>query len=854
MKGRSFLTRLLRVLLAAGAGIVILLALAVGGFRLLVAQLPSYQAELKQWVDSSLGLTLDFDHMDARLGLRGPELTFRGVSVTAAGEPRPFLAADKASITIDPWTAIVKRRLRIGRLSFDGTRLTLVRERGGELHLLGAPAGRETKLDLALLVPPGVEIGVSNSSVAYVDRSSGVSWRFQNVHAALTRGRDSLELDASAEPPPELGGRFELDAETELRSLNDLGQNWRLFADLRDVDLGALALALPSETEIPVRGNGDVGLWLEWHGGRLEHAMLETALDGVAWASGGPPAGTAATSSAPDPQRGARTNLAAYRHVALSAEWLRTSDGWRLMLNDIDLQRAGRTWPRGTDAILDVGQDGGGVDKLALRSDFVRLEDLAPFVRALPRSALAQRWLELDPHGELTGVNLSLQKKDQSWDYSVAGRFDRLGLKASGRWPGFEGLSGELHADASGGRATLATHDAALHWPQLFRQPLQAGNLSGLVVWRKGFDGVRVVSNDLQLANADGSTRSSLELTLPLDGSSPRLDMETHFGPFDVVAAKHYLPVHKMPAAVVRWLDGAIQDGRVTQADLRFVGPLAAFPFDGGEGKFRVVASIKGGVLEYARDWPRAEDLDGQVEFVNASFAARAKGRVLRNAGRNVRVDIADLRKARLVLHADTNGPLADVLAFLQGAPPIAERLGPGYERLHAPAGRGAVTLDLGLPLHDLPAYRLDAKLGIANATLAVDGFEPRVTGITGKLELSDGKLRGQGLQGVFLNGPITADVQPPPPSLSSYRAAIDFKGEVTADAVTNAFHLPFGKLAGGQTHWQGQLLIPGQPQDGESEPLKIDVSSNLAGLALNFPAPFAKAPADPLSLGLAIE
>lgn len=828
------LSRLLRGLLAAAAGVVILMAIAVAGFRLTMARLPRYQAELKAWVDDSLGLRLDFDKMDARWGLRGPELTFRDVSVTAAGESQPFLVSDQASVVIDPWTALAERRLRIGRLTFDGTRLTLIRERDGALHLLGGPAGAEARPDLALVIPPSVEIGVSDSLVVYVDRGSGVAWTFHGVDADLTRGGDVLQLDASAQPPPELGARFEFAAQSEFRSLDDLGRNWRLFADLRGVDLGVLKRALPAFAEAPTQGKGDVGLWLEWTAGRLKHVMLETAVDDLGW--------------------GGRRAVGDYSHVALSAEWLRNADGWRLMLNDIDLQRDGRTWPRGTDAVVDVTQGPDGAPKIIARGDFLRLEDLAPLIRVLPATPLTRRWLELDPRGELSAMSLSVARRQDAWDYSVSGSFDRLGADAVGAWPGFDGLSGQLRADSDSGRVSFATHDADLDWLRLFRDRIDVDQLAGIVVWRKGFDGIRLVSDDLLLANSDGTARSNLELTLPAGGGSPELDMETRVGAFDVVAAKRYLPAHTMPAPVVRWLDQALVAGRVTQADVSFVGPLAAFPFDGGEGRFHASASIAGGVLEYASDWPRAVALDGKIEFTNAGFAARAKGRVLRNAGRDVRVDIPDLRKPLLKLHADTDGPLADVLAFLQSAPPIAERLGPGYERLRAPAGRGAVTLDLDLPLHDLPAYTLRADLGLENGTLAVDGFEPRATELVGTLKLADGALRGQGIRGIFLDGPITADLAAPPPGAGAYRAALDFRGEVTAASVAAAFHLPFAQFVAGQTGWQGRLLIPSQPASGVSDPLKISVSSNLAGVALNFPPPFAKAPAEPVNLGLEIE
>src|SRR5690606_1077297 len=169
-------------------------------------------------------------------------------------------------------------------------------------------------------------------------------------------------------------------------------------------------------------------------------------------------------------------------------------------------------------------------------------------------------------------------------------------------------------------------------------------------------------------------------------------DLATEIDTFEAVAAKRYLPVHKMPRRAVEWLDDALQGGTVTGAQLSFVGPLAAFPFDGGEGTFRATARSEGGVRGYAREWPRAARRDGAIGIADASGPAAGSGRVLGNRGDGVSVGIGDLRSPVLTIDADTRGPLGDVLAFLKDAPQIARELGPGYDRVEAPAGDARVS------------------------------------------------------------------------------------------------------------------------------------------------------------------
>jgi uncharacterized protein YhdP len=441
-------------------------------------------------------------------------------------------------------------------------------------------------------------------------------------------------------------------------------------------------------------------------------------------------------------------------------------------LKDVAVTRAGRAWPVRSSVDIELARGAEGLERFVLRSDFLRLEDLTPFFAPLPGSQLLESWFALAPRGDLRAVEVAVTRSPVGTDYSVAGQFAALGIEPFGELPGFEALTGEVRADSLSGRIELRSEQAALDWPAVFRAPLDLAELRGILVWREGQDAVRLVSDDLVVATRDASTRSDLELTLPIDGSSPHLDLRTAISEFDVAAVQRYVPVQKMPAGVVDWVEGALRGGRVSNAEVSFVGPVRAFPFDAGEGEFRATADIAGGELAFIRDWPSAEELNGSIEFVNASFAARGSGRVLGNRTADVRAGIADLRAGVLTLQANTIGPLGQVLAFLQGAPLIARYLGEDFARLESPSGTGEVAVDLRLPLRDRSEYELAAGLNIIDGELAFRGFEPRATEIQGSLVVADGALRGEGIEAIFLDGPVTARVDAA--GVPGYRLRID--------------------------------------------------------------------------------
>ncbi len=833
----AILRKFARFTLIAAAAAVVLVAIGAGAFQVLVRRLPNYQDEIQAWVTAELGLALDYTQLDAAWGWRGPELEFHEVRVRTVGDASPFLTARTASVGLNALELAARlatgRELAVDRLTFDGTELTLVRGEDGGYRLQGAPT-QAARGQTTVPVPPDIDVLVRNSRVLYLDPARSVAWDFQDVAGSLLRVDGVLTIDASATPPADFADRIEVTMQAFVADDGDAARftgDLRLSADLNDVDLAVATRLFPPSAVAPRAGRGDVAFWLDWRQGALASGAVDLALADVALQS---PLGAVDSR---------------FERIALAGNWQRTSDTWSFALRDVAVTRGNRAWPEAATVDIDVARDGDRIERFALRSSFLRLEDLTPFFAPLPESRLLDSWFALAPRGDLRGVDLALARgDDEKIEYSVAAEFAELGIEKLEDLPGVTGVTGQLRADSRSGRLELASNGVALDWPALFRGVVEAPELRGIVVWRAGQDAVRVVSDDLLVVTPAASLRSNLELTLPMDGSSPVLDLRTQASEFEIAAVRQYLPANKMPKTVVDWLDSALRGGRATSGELTFTGPVRAFPFDGGEGSLNARIPVEDGQLAFVKDWPLAEDLQGTLEFKNAQFTARGSGRVLGQRTADVNVAIGDLRVGDLSIRADTIGGLDQVLAFLRGAPLIARYLGEDFARLEAPSGTGAVSLDLALPLRDRAAYELTAGLDIIDGELAYRGFAPHATEIQGSLKLVDGELRGTGVQAIFLDGPVTASVAAA--GVPGYRARIDLDGEVAIDAIVDAFRLPYGDRLAGQTGWQGSLLLPAAA-GAQSLPAKITVTSNLSGVALRFPEPFAKPPGEATNVEL---
>ena len=813
--------------------VVIVLAIGVGAFRLVVTQLPGYRGEIQAWAREALGLTMDFSRVDARWALLGPELTFYDASVSIPGaENEPIFSAPEASIGISALALITEFRLVVNRLTVVSTRLVLERTTDGSFQLQGLPSRQAAATQFEIEDLPPVEIIVRDSTVVFEDRVQGTSWEFLDVRLRLAREVDRLRLEARADVPAELGSRIDVTAEGSLTEPQDgSGRDWRVVAELRDLDLSALKTRFPDQPGLPRSGVGDISIWLDFIGGRVQRVTAELELEDLLLA-----------------EHPGFTDLeSTYETLAVTTEWSREDDGWQLALSNLDLRRQSRSWPGNVSMNLGVTEDSSGLNGFVLNSSFFRLEDVTPLLAAIPAHPVTDVWAELAPVGDLLALEFDWASSAESWVYSASVDFRNVGFSVYEQLPGVSGLSGELRADSRSGRVALSTRDAQLDWPAIFRQQLDIEELTGILIWRQGQDGIRLVSDNLTINNQDLTSRSNFELTISPDGSSPRLELESSLSGFDTTRTSHYLPAAVLPAPVVAWLDRSIVSGSVPRAAVAFVGPVAAFPFYEGEGSFWATFDIEDGVLDFVDGWPIAEDIQGTVEFLNDGFTASGTGRILGEHIADVSGGIADMRNAAIDVEIATTAALSDILDYLKEVPLFARRLGPDLRRLEAGAGVAEVELALRLPLTDFAAYELDAQVSMQGGELTVAGFGLAATDINGVLRMTDDRVTGSGIEATLMGGPVTTSVGPPADE-PGYVSRLTFEGEVAAEAVGDAFDLPLNSYLAGQTRWQGTLLLPENPAPGAPgprAPLKVSVSSNLSGVALKFPEPLSKPPAE---------
>ena len=505
---------------------------------------------------------------------------------------------------------------------------------------LAGRARRAAASTASVRVPPDIDVLVRNSRVLYLDAARSVAWDFQDVAASLRRDDDVLTLEASAarRPSSRAASRsrhrpFVADATMPARRSRG---DWRLSAD---------STTSTSPSRRACSGHRP------WRRKRAAATWPSGSIGTAAWSTSGTVELELADVAVAERPRRRRFALRAHRVVGrLAAHRARPGSSrcatW-------PSRAAGRAWPEAATVDIDVERDADGVEQFALRSSFLRLEDLTPFFAPLPESRLLESWFALAPRGDLRAVDIALTRtRDDRIDYTRVGRLRgarHRDIRRRARHHGAHGPSsrrlahGTARARERGRGARLAGVCSAA--------PLDVPELRGIVVWRAGQDAVRVVSDDLLVVTPAASLRTDLELTLPMDESSPTLDLRTTVSEFDLAAVSRYLPANKMPRdrrRVARF--GAARRASDEHARSRSSGRSAHFRSTAAKASSTRPCKSRTVQLAFVGDWPLAEDLDGTVEFANARVrGARQRPRARQSDGRPPR---RDRRSARRRLHA----------------------------------------------------------------------------------------------------------------------------------------------------------------------------------------------------------
>jgi uncharacterized protein (TIGR02099 family) len=819
---KQFLQSIIKYLAYAAACIVILLAIAVGLFRLFLPRVPEYQDEIKGWASAAIGMEVEFSGMDARWGLSGPELQFYDAELMRLGSGVRIVAAEEVGIGVGLMRLLFEQALVVDRLVIRDTSVDIRQLDDGSIWFQGMST--DDLLDSLSgnsETPVSIEVIGEDIELRFMQPGDEGPHYFAVPRVSVSVDENRIAADADIRLPDELGSQLSVSA-TQVLAVPVDERSWDIFVDAEDISLPGWSELSPDRRKF-VSGTGDMELALAIADGGVTIATAELDFTDIALVED------------------------IFFDVAGRIEVDISDNDWLVAANEFTVSMQDHEWPESTLRV-EAGVDReGNVVMLDMTASYLVLDDVrlvAPWLDDKQKTQLS----DFAPSGVIRNLIATVSEIDSDAPrFNISAELDRVGLVGSQQRPGVQGFSGLLRANRAGGRLEIDSDDLEVRAPEYLSEIIEIDQAEGTVIWRNSNNRTTILSDSIAITSEFFDSQSNVQLIIDNDGSSPEIDLASTWSISDIAEAKRYIPRKGLKPKLYDWFQMALVDGSITRGTTTLNGPLNKFPFDDGEGRFLMEASVRNMTFKYHQLWPATEQSDMEVILDNARlYTTENRSNSAGIPVVNAKVDIRDLRDPVLNIESFSTATLEAIREFSRQSP-IAKVFGGQLDRVSI-SGDATFTLDLTVPLkrERIQEFEFVSKIRSNNGTLAIDGFDPPITDLIGEVTIERDHISSEGLGGRFLGGAVTISLQRSDDPQFSVIATTD--GTVTADGIINDLGVPLDGLVNGAASYQTRILFPSAKVETPS-PLTIEIDSDFDGMAFLLPEPVGKAAASTLQV-----
>ncbi|WIG55897.1 MAG: hypothetical protein OJF61_001685 [Rhodanobacteraceae bacterium] len=823
MTWRHHLRRARFALTALVAGLLIAAAVAMGIAQVLLPVATHYPGFIARQLSARLHRPVSFAAISSRWQPAGPLLTVRDLTLGPAQPGGKSITLRHASLKLD-FSAWLRPAHRWITLRLSGMELRVEHAASGwQVVGFGTSPG-EAHAPLQSLP---VDLDLSDLRVDIVDDATQRSWRLLAPRLRVANVGDVIRFGGSVQ---QMGTR---QAATISGSMDAAARDYTLHIATRDLDLAEAARGLDLQGYAVQGGRGDIELWGDWRNGRLASAAARYSLGGLA--ATGP--------------NGRVLDLPSLAGVAKLA---RAQGGWNIAWRGPGKPRANIDQAGGV--IVQVRGHAGAWQVSAA----AHAVDVAPWLSLLAMAPQAPpsfaQWVDrARPYAKIDDAAVVWQQ-DGRYDATV--RFSNLGAAATGAVPGFVLAGGIVRADDQALSLELPTQPATLALTDVFRKPFVFRQLGGtFVAWRE--DGLwNIAADGLHFDNGELAGNARAHLVWLGGGHRPFVSAYAALEHAKVTDADLFWPYRSMPPSLVAWLDHALVGGEVTSGRVLIRGDLDHWPFLAHAGRFEATGTVQDATFDFADNWPRATGVDAAVDFVDNRMGIVATHATVQGVTATHAVaSIPNLDNGVLGLDIQGGGTGAQLLDFVRHSPVGAGALD-ALQGLQV-GGTGKFGIKLSIPLAHAENFTLDGKVDMANADVTAGKWNLALKNLDGPLQINGTGFRANGLSTTFRGAPSKLSIAVGSGNVADRKDIVEASLDTRVSAQTLVQGYP--DLAGLVAHASGVAsfhigvdVVAGQG-NAPATPI-LDLESNLAGIALDFPAPLDKPANTELPLHLSLQ
>ncbi|MDH4285919.1 MAG: DUF3971 domain-containing protein, partial [Gallionella sp.] len=835
------------VLVSACVAVLVVFAIVLLRYWLL-PDIGRYQDSIAASLSGAIGNTVTIGRVEGDWRGYYPRLSLIDVRILDE-QQQPALVLSRIDSSIS-WASLLSAELRLDSLDINRPELLLRRDAQGRIFLgnllLSGQGGGHNLGDWLLHQS---HLSVQDAHIVWADeRRDATPLVLKKVSLRIDNLEDRHSFALSAMPPEDMATPLDMRGDFQGGSFADLGKwHGKVYARIDHADVVAWRpwLDLPREFS---QGRGALHAWMDVEAGKMAGLTADMDLHNVV------------AKLADDTPEMALDTLRG------RAAWKAAAGGFEVSTHQLSIR-----FPDGTELQpLDLyfrstkpadGQPASG----ELRVNALQLERIASLANFAPLEAGQRASLEAySPRGRVSQLNVQWKGAPEKPDsFSIKGHFEDIALRQNGKMPGISGLTMDVEGSKAGGKLNIDARQVVVDAPGVMSEPLIFATLAGQGGWAFEQNEFRFTLDSLAVANDDlaGKVSGSYQTKA---GTLGILDLTAKLSRGEIRHASRYVPLIALKQEGNAWLKGALLAGHTEDLSIRIKGGLSDFPVGAGSKDvlFEIVGHAHDGVLEFAKDWPRIENITGEFSIRGNKLEVKSPAATLSGARlQNITVSLPDMTSKDLAL--EINGEAvagSDVfLQFIQQSP-VRGYTGGFTDGVRA-SGKGHLTLFVRVPLksvnealaqanmngadvkqsgHSRKPVQVAGNFQIQDNDIDLGEGVPKLRKTSGVLAFTESGMQTSGVSAELLGGAATIKMQ----SDKEGAVHVAVQGRCDLDVLRKSEAHPLLDYVRGGAEWDADISVA-------NKSVKIVINSDLRGIGSALPQPFTKSAGKTMKLRL---
>ena len=804
---------LTRIAIVIALSVALLCAIIVIALRYwLLPNIEQFHGRIAASISTAMSNPVSIGRIKGEWDGLQPHLTFTDVRILdSRGQPALLLPHIDANVS---WLSLPTAQLRLSSLEIDQPELLVRRDAQGQIFVgsIAVKSGNNNQ-DLSNWVLHQSRILVRNAIIVWQDEQRGAPpLVLTQVNLRIANLFNHHRFSLRAMPPSALSAPLDVRGDFHGRQF-DKPEQWRgqLFVQVDRTDLLAWRhwLTLPPEIS---QGRGALRAWLGMKKGKFNQFTADLALRDIST------------------QLSDKLPKLDVLYLRGRATWKTLADGWEMSTNKLSLGLKNGTRLQPTDFYF---RTTGKPAKGELRANLLQLESLTSLAGFFPLDAkLREKLNAYQPRGKVSDLDVQWQIADENLqNYKIKGQFENLAMQQVGKLPGFSGLTASIDGSNDSGNLAINARNLTIDAPGIMREALSFGTLTGQASWRheKGELNISVANisavNDDLAGNAYGSYRT-------MAGTRGVIDLTVNLARGDIRRAARYTPLAALHQKESDWLNSALLSGHTEDFHLRLKGNLSDFPLDGKhDASFEITAHTEDASMQFARDWPRIENLSGAFLIHDNRLELHAPTASMLGAHiHDLSVILPDMLHADIPLQIEGRADATNsaFLQFVQQSP--VRGYIDGFTDDIKASGDGQLQLSAQVPLSLNRPASIAGLLKVQNSDIDLGHGAPLLRNTRGELSFTQSGIKADNVTTIILGGPARLNVQ----TAEGNTVRASLQGRVNLDALRENETSPLLKRLHGNTAWDANISVVRKVAN-------LTLNSTLQGISSSLPAPLAK-------------